>query len=318
MSPWVWVLIVAVVASLGLWLVSHVIEALRRRPAEPPVLRWAPDIPIGHVDVGGARLRFIKTGAGSTLVLLHTLRTQLDLFEKMIPELAGRFTVYVPDYPGHGYSDIPPARYDAAFFADAIEGFVRALDLREVTLAGVSIGGVIPLMIAARHNPRIVRVVAINPYDYARGRGMMRSSLLGRITTYASLVPMVGETFMRLRSFPFISAVLRGGVADARSISPAFMREMYLVGNRQRHYQAFISLLRNAESFERAREDYAAIDVPVLLIWGDRDWSRPSERERTRSLVPRAAAQTITGGGHFLPLDRPRELAQLLIGFASK
>jgi pimeloyl-ACP methyl ester carboxylesterase len=318
MSSWAWVLTIAVVASLAVWFVSHVVEALRRRPAEPTVLRWAPEIPIGHVDVGGARLRFIKTGTGPRIVLLHTLRTQLDLFEKLVPELARRFTVYVPDYPGHGYSAIPPARYDAAFFADAIEGFLSALDLRDVTLAGVSIGGVIPLMIAARHNSRIVRLVAINPYDYARGRGMARSSLLGRISTYVSLVPIVGETFMRLRSLPLMSAVLRGGVADARSISPALMREMYLVGNRPGHYQAFISLIRNAESFERARKDYAAIDVPVLLIWGDRDWSRPSERERTRSLVPRAAAQTITGGGHFLPLDRPTELAQLLIGFAQK
>lgn len=128
----------------------------------------ATGIPIETVEVGGNRLRYIKSGKGPTLVLLHTLRTQLDLFEKIVPELSKHFTVYALDYPGHGYSDIPDARYDAAFFAEAVEGFLDRLDLRDVTVAGVSIGGSLALIIAARHNPRVARVIAINPYDYAR------------------------------------------------------------------------------------------------------------------------------------------------------
>ena len=54
-------------------------------------------------------------------------RTQLDLFEKVIPELSKHFTVYALDYPGHGYSDIPKARYDAAFFTETVEGFLDQL-----------------------------------------------------------------------------------------------------------------------------------------------------------------------------------------------
>jgi pimeloyl-ACP methyl ester carboxylesterase len=311
-----WALIIVVSAAFGLWLLSHIVEALRAPPDTPTALRWAPETRIGYVDVGGVKLRFIKTGAGPAIVLLHTLRTQLDLFEKMIPDLSKRFTVYALDYPGHGYSDIPEARYDAAFFADAVEGFLDKLDLRDVTLAGVSIGGVIPLIIAARRNPRVARVVSVNPYDYAKGRGMARSALFGWISTYASLIPVIGETWMRLRSFMIMSPILRGGVADADSISPALMAEMYRVGNRRRHYSAFISLLRNAESWELAQKDYGRINLPVLLIWGDKDWSRPSERERTRSLIPNVVMKTVEGGGHFLPLDRPREVSQLLAGFA--
>jgi pimeloyl-ACP methyl ester carboxylesterase len=49
--------------------------------------------------------------------------------------------VYALDYPGHGYSDIPKARYDAAFFTEVVEGFISKLNLRGVTLAGISIGG---------------------------------------------------------------------------------------------------------------------------------------------------------------------------------
>jgi pimeloyl-ACP methyl ester carboxylesterase len=310
-----WIAIYIGVAAIGLWLFSHVLELLRPRPKTPTSLRWSPSIPINDVAIEGVRLRYIKAGAGPTVVLLHTLRTQLDLFETIIPELSKHCTVYALDYPGHGYSDIPRARYDAPLFVAAVEGFLEALDLHDVTLAGVSIGGVIPLVIAARRNPRVARVVSINPYDYAKGRGLARSSLFGRLTTYAALVPVLGEIWMSLRSFPVTQSILSGGVARPRNIPPALMREMHAVGNRPRHYRAFLALLRNGRSWELAREQYSRIDVPVLLVYGDRDWSRSAERERTRAAIPKVVTKTIKDSGHFLPLDRPRELLDLLVDF---
>ena len=315
MSWFMWVLLVIAV-GVGVWLLSFVVEAMRPKPRAPAKLGWAPGIPIQTVEIGGNRVRYIKTGNGPVLVLLHTLRTQLDLFEKVVPELASHFTVYAMDYPGHGYSDVPRARYDAAFFTKAVEGFLDKLDLRDVTLAGVSIGGSIGLILAARRNPRLARVVAINPYDYAKGRSMARSSFLGWTITCSALIPVVGETVMRLRNFIIMKAVLNGGVADPKSIPPALMKEMYLVGNRPGQYRGFLSLLRNAESWETATKDYGHIDIPVLLIWGDRDWARQPEREHDRALIKTAEMTTLAPGGHFLPLDRPRELTEAIIRFA--
>jgi pimeloyl-ACP methyl ester carboxylesterase len=302
------VLSILIVAGVGLPVISLAVEALRRSPSPPAQLRWAPDIPIQYVEVNGIRLRYIKTGQGPVLVLLHTLRTQLDLFEKIVPELAGDFTVYALDLPGHGYSDIPDAKYDAAFFADAVEGFLEALHLNDVMLAGVSIGGAIPLIVAARHNPRVARVVAINPYDYGQGRGMARSSLLARLVVMAADIPVLGETVMRLRNFFIMKNILEGGVSDPNSIPPQLLKEMYLTGNRKGHYRAFISLLRNAGSWQTATRDYARISVPALFLWGNQDWARPDEREQDRRLVPGAELVTIERGGHFLPLDRPDEV----------
>jgi pimeloyl-ACP methyl ester carboxylesterase len=115
MDTFLWGLIIFAAIGVGTWLVSFVVEALRPKPKAPAKLPWAPDILIETIEVGDSKLRYIKTGKGPALVLLHTLRTQLDLFEKVIPELSKHFTVYGLDYPGHGYSDIPNARYDAAF-----------------------------------------------------------------------------------------------------------------------------------------------------------------------------------------------------------
>jgi len=305
MSTILLTLLVFVAVGVAMWLISHVAEALRPAPDTPGKLRWAPDVPVDYVEVSGDRLRYLKTGTGPNLVLLHTLRTQLDLFEKVVRELAQDFTVYALDYPGHGYSDIPDSDYDADFFVAAVEGFLDGLDLKEVTLAGVSIGGSISLIIAGRGNTRVRRVVAINPYDYAKGRGMARSSPLGWMMMAASDIPVVGETVMRLRNSIILKIVLRGGVADPTSISPEFLVEMNRVGNRSGHYRAFTKLLRNAESWEDATKAYANIKVPVLLLWGDKDWAKPAEREHDRNLIPGADMETIERGGHFLPLDRP-------------
>ena len=316
MNSLLWALVIFAAVGVGVWLISFVIEALRPRPKTPTTLRWAPSIPLQTIEVDGNKLRYIKTGKGPTLVLLHTLRTQLDLFEKLVPELSKHFTVFAFDYPGHGYSDIPDAPYDAAFFTKVVEGFLDTLDLRDATLAGVSIGASLVLILAARHNPRVARVIAVNPYDYAGHGGMSRGSLAGWLATYASLIPFIGETFMRLRNYPVVTAVIRGGVADANNIPPALMTELYNVGDRPGHYRAFIALLRNVASWEAATKDYGRIEIPVLLIWRDRDWATPQEREHDRSLIPGVEMKTLERAGHFLPLDRPQELTELIVGFA--
>ncbi|MFZ2171683.1 MAG: alpha/beta hydrolase [Methylococcaceae bacterium] len=315
MSNLLYVLAVLIAAGIGLLVISLAVEALRRRPSAPKQLRWAPGIPIQYAEVNGLRLRYIKAGHGPILVLLHTLRTQLDLFEKVVPELAGNFTVYALDLPGHGFSDIPDAKYDATFFADAVEGFLEILDLRDVMLTGVSIGGAIPLIIAARRNPRVARAVAINPFDYALGRGMARSSVLARLVVAAADIPVLGETVMRLRNFFIMKNVLEGGVADPHSIPPQLLKEMYLTGNRRGHYRAFINLLRNAESWQTATKDYSRIRIPVLFLWGNQDWSHPDERELDHRLVPGSEMVTIAHGGHFLPLDRPDEVIKQVLEF---
>jgi pimeloyl-ACP methyl ester carboxylesterase len=308
-------LIGLVAVGAAIVLLSFLVEAMRPVPPTPERVSWAPDIPIRYVSVNGARLRYIKTGEGPALVLLHTLRTQLDLFEKVVPELAKSFTVYAVDYPGHGYSDIPPAKYDADYFVESIESFLEALDLHDVTLAGVSIGASIALILAARNNPRVSRVVAINPYDYAKGRGMARSSFLARLIVALADLPILGDTVMRLRRFFIMKSVLDGGVADPRRIPPELLKEMYLVGNRKGHYRAFFDLLRNAESWETATMAYSNIRIPVLLLWGDRDWSRLDEREHDKQIVLGVKMATVEEGGHFLPLDRPDAVIEHLLAF---
>ena len=309
-------LLLIVVASLILLvLVSFGVEALRRRPSTPKALYWAPNIPIKTTVIDGNTLRYIKTGKGRNLVLLHTLRTQLDIFEKLVPFLSKSFTVYALDYPGHGFSDIPKTDYDPDLFVKSVEGFLDKLGIKDVTLAGISIGGVIPLIIAAKQNPRISKVIAINPYDYAHGMGIARGNTWAWLVFILARIPVLGETVMRLRSSFIEWRTLVGGVADPSAITPGFAEQVRASGFRPGHYRAFLNLLRHAHLWDEARRRYGEITVPVLVIYGDRDWSRADERQRTINAIPGAKSETIANGGHFLSLDEPEQLAGLIKSF---
>lgn len=295
---------------------SLIVEAMRPRPEAPRSLYWDPAITIQYALIDGLRIRHIKTGRGPNLVLLHTLRTQLDMFEKVIPRLADGFTIHALDYPGHGFSDIPNTDYRPELFVRTVEGFLDQADISEATLAGVSIGGTIPLLIAAKRNPRVTKVVSINPYDYYKGRGITRGNLVARLVFTLARVPVLGETVMRLRNPMVERRIMEGGVADPAALTPGLLAQLAASGARPGHYRAFLNLIRHAHLWEDARQVYGQIGIPVLVVYGERDWSFAEERRRTMEAIPGARVETVPSGGHFLSLDQPERLAELIKGFA--
>jgi pimeloyl-ACP methyl ester carboxylesterase len=307
-----------IAALAGLVAVSYLIEALRRAPRAPDRLVWAPDIPIRSVTVHGIRLRYIEAGSGPTLVLLHTMRTQLDLFQRVIPALAARYRVYALDLPGHGYSDIPPAEYTAPFFIGLVAGFLERLDVTDAVLVGESIGGTIALGLAARGNPRVRAVVAINAYDYDRGRGLRRVSPVSWLILGVNDVPVLGGTVARLRQYRILKHILDGALQRERGLPHPFARELYLVGNRPGHARAFASLVHHWPTWEAERERYADIHTPVLLLYGEHDWSYPEEREEAARRIPGAESHTIASAGHFLAFDAPEDVIAKVTEFVDR
>jgi pimeloyl-ACP methyl ester carboxylesterase len=209
--------------------------------------------------------------------LLHTLRTQLDLFQKVIGPLSRPY---------------PRADYTADLFMDKIAGFLEQVGIEQAVLVGESIGATISLGLAARRHPRVRAVVAISTYDYDRGRGAKRGSALGWLLFSLN---------DRLRAMPEWIAW-----------------EMYRVGNRPGHYRAFMSLVHHWPTWEAVRERYGDIDRPVLLLYGDHDWSRPHERAETARRIPDAEMRTVANAGHFLSYDAPEETIERVVEFVER
>jgi pimeloyl-ACP methyl ester carboxylesterase len=306
---------IVVGSFLAVVLVSYLVEALRSAPARPDHLAWAPEIPIRYVTLNGTRIRYIVAGKGPPLVLFHTLRTQLDIFQKVIPELAREFTVYAVDYPGHGWSDIPQADYTPEFFSRFGTSFLESLEIEDALLVGVSIGASIPLLMAAEGNSRIRGIVSVNPYDYGE-RGIDRANAVAKILFTLAPIPLLGDTVMRLRNSLVEGKVLDGGMANPSALPPAFRDEVFHVGERPGYYRAFLNLIRHMPLWRKTHAAYSQVRVPVLLVYGNQDWSREAERQATLREIPGARLVTVQNGGHFLPLDQPDAVVQEIKAFA--
>jgi pimeloyl-ACP methyl ester carboxylesterase len=267
--------------------------------------------PLGSNEKGLGRLRYLSGGMGPPLVLLHTVRTQAEHFRHLIPLVRERYTVYALDLPGMGYSQIVPgASYEEPAMREAVKSLITRLDLRDVTLLGESMGATLALTTAADLPERVRRVVAINAYDYAGG--IARSSLLARFVVTGVLAPGVGQTVAGVEPKPIVRAVLRGGLGNTAALRDDYLEELLKVGRRPGYPVVARAVYGNLPSLIAARTRYPEISAPVHLIYGEKDWSRPSDRQANKQLLPAAEFVQVPGAGHFIVLERPDVPAKVL------
>ncbi|MFJ9905492.1 alpha/beta fold hydrolase [Streptomyces sp. NPDC101152] len=257
------------------------------------------------------QLRYLKAGTGAPVVLLHTVRTQAEHFRLLIPLIADHYTIYALDLPGMGYSEIVPgASYDEPAMRAGVKRLLTELDLHDVTLLGESMGAVLALTTAADLPERVRRVVAVNAYDF-RG-GIARSGLLARVVVSGVLAPGVGPVIAGVEPKPALRAILRGGLGDRRALRDDYVDELLQVGGRPGYPTVARAVYQALPSLIAARSLYPRVKAPVHLLYGEKDWSRPSDREADKKLLPAADFTQVPGAGHFIALERPDVLADLL------
>jgi pimeloyl-ACP methyl ester carboxylesterase len=273
---------------------------------------WSAQDPAFLTLKDGSRLRYLKTGDGPPLVLLHTVRTQLDLFQRLIPKLTSSFTVYAVDLPGFGWSDIVPGvDYTEPFLRARVREFIQALRLNDLVLAGESIGAVLALTLASEASVDVRKVVAFNTYDYFPG--LERANLLASIIIKNVRAPVVGPLFASLENRAILSGIMRGGVYDPKALPADFLDELARVGQRKGYSVVARSVYKNLASFVEARSLYPSIKVPVTLVYGDHDWSKPAERDADATLIPGCTVITLPRSGHFSTMERPDLCASILL-----
>ena len=253
---------------------------------------WSPSGEVEYATLAdGTRLRYLKTGDGPPLILLHTVRTQLDHFQLVIPKLLHAFTVYAVDLPGMGWSDIVPgARYDEPALRRAVVELVTALDLTQVILAGESMGATVSLTATTELEDRVRGVVAFNLYDYPQG--VARANRVASMYIGGARLPAIGPLVTRTENKPVLGIVLRGGLVDGSKLRGHYLAELRRVGRRRGYPRVAREVYRNVDSMLAARALYGRIGGPVTVVYGDSDWSHAPEREANLALL--RGARTIS------------------------
>ena len=284
------------------------------RPNSDYTRTWSRSGEIEYATLAdGTRLRYLKAGSGPTaLIVLHTVRTQLDHFQLVIPRILDAFTVYAVDLPGMGWSDITPgASYTEPALRRALVEYVTTLDITDVTLAGESMGATVSLTASTELEDRVRSVVAFNPYDYPQGVG--RANRVASIYVGSARLPAIGPVVTRMENAPVLGIVLRGGLVERRKLPDHYLAELRRVGRRPGYARVARAVFLNVDSMVAARELYGRVTVPVTVVYGDHDWSRMPEREANLALLPGAESIELDDAGHFAALEQPARVAEILL-----
>jgi pimeloyl-ACP methyl ester carboxylesterase len=266
--------------------------------------------------VEGVRMRYLRSGSGPALVLLHGLLGFSFSWRFTIPALAERRTVIAVDMPGAGFSERSPA-LDCSFRASAAR-LLACLDQAGVTsfdLVGTSHGGAVAMMSAALANEnvrRVRRLVLVAPVNPWSEHGQRLSRLLSQ-RMVSALVRRLGP---RMRTAHGL--LLRRLYGDPRRIPPGtlegYSKPFEIPGGFDYGLRILKTWNQDLRELESALAKIA--DVPTLLVWGTLDRAvDPASAEILRQKFRDCRVVTFDGIGHLPYEEAPEEFNAALLKF---
>jgi pimeloyl-ACP methyl ester carboxylesterase len=242
------------------------------------------------------------------LLLIHGSGASGGTWGPMVPALAERHHVIRIDLPGCGQSPPPPS-YDVPEQAGRVAALLDELGLRDVAVAGHSSGGYVATALAERRPDLVGSLVLIS--SGPRPDALLRQPFLIRFL----LAPPLGPLVWLRRS----DAMIRGGFS-ATAAGPVDVPDDLVAGVQAITYRAMRTVLRRNTAYiaERSLPDrLAALEVPVLVIFGtaDRRWE-PSSAHQYEA-VPTAQVELLREVGHLPILEAPKPTAELLLDFTT-
>jgi len=255
------------------------------------------------VRVGDATLHVeLRAAPGRpTIVFVNSLGSDLRIWDGVVETLAGQeIGALRYDLRGHGLSDLgtPPKLID-----DHVEDLIAVMDhfgVERAPICGISVGGVIALGLAHRR-PEKVESLILCCTGAKIGTTESWNERIAAVDKGG--VGAVTESVLQ-RWFPPDSYREGGG---ALALARNMLSRTPAAG-----YVATCVALRDSDLTEAAR----AVSVPALCVAGEFDGSTPPALVRAlKALVPGAQYREIAGAGHLPCLQRPDELAGLILDF---
>jgi pimeloyl-ACP methyl ester carboxylesterase len=251
-------------------------------------------------EVRAVRMRYFVGGDGPPLVLVHGLGGAASNWNELVPALARRHRLLVPDLPGHGGSSALPAVSGLGAFADRVALVAAREGMLPAAVVGHSLGGAIALRWTLRR-PRDVAALVL-----AASAGLSIGNVWGRqlFSIFSTVRP--GRLAAHRRSWVARSPLLRRLVFGVVSVADP----LALTNDAVEGFLAAQLLHTDIEGAWQAlqgddpREELDGVRCPALVLWGADDAQLPLDDafEYTRRL--RARLRVIPGCGHLLIGER--------------
>src|SRR5437764_4929950 len=253
------------------------------------------------VPIAGAALHVARAGTGAPLLVLHHNVGSLERLE-FYDALARRFTVIVPSHPGYDRSERPDWLRSVRDVAVLYQWLLAERELtREpgrVSLLGLGFGGWIAAEMATMAPRAFRRLVLVGAMGIKPERGDIADQALISYIDYVRLGFADQRAFDRLFGAEPSTAQLEQWDLN-REMTFRIAWKPYMYGSTLPHL-------------------LGGLATPTLVVWGRDDRIVPLEcGERYVKALAGARLEVIEGAGHFIDMEKPRELAQLVSGFLS-
>ncbi len=289
---------------------------------ESPYAALLADIPAreGVIDVLGSSTHYWEYGqadAATTVVVVHGYRGEHHGLEPVISQLRG-LRIISPDLPGFGDSTaLVGHRHDIAGYAQWLGEFVAGVGVSGTAIIlGHSFGSIVVSSAIAGGlvTPKLILVNPIAAPALTGPNGFMSRLTLLYYRAGRALPEKLGTSL--LSSWLIVRFM---SVFLAQSKDPALRR--WIHSQHHSYFSRYANRDTVVEGFEASISSdvsmfAARIDVPTLLIGADRDpITTVAAQQQLATLFPDARLEVLTGVGHLVHYEKPREAAALIIDF---
>jgi len=236
------------------------------------------DVSYHTVKVDGVNIFYRQAGPKSapTVLLLHGFPTSSQMFRNLIPQLADRYHVIAPDYPGFGQSDAPAVDQFAYSFdnlANVVDKFTIAVGASKYALYVQDYGAPIGFRLAAAHPERVSAIVVQNGNAYNEG---IDNEFWAPFKAYWA--DKTEANAGRLKPFFELGATkwqYTHGARDASRINPDAwtLDQAYMdrPGNKDIQLELFYSYGSNPARYPEWQAYFRKHQPPMLITWGRND-----------------------------------------------
>jgi pimeloyl-ACP methyl ester carboxylesterase len=265
---------------------------------------------VRHATVDGHRLRYVRSGSGPPVVLVHGFASSLYTWKDVLPDLTGSHDVVALDLPGFGWSDRPP---DLSFeeLPEAVTGLMDALAVPRAALVGNSMGGGVVAVVAAEQPERVSALVLID----AAGFDLEPEDQPGMVRLMMSPLGALAGALPGRRLA--VEIALRQVFQDDRLVTDERVAE-YTAGTFQPGtFAAMRSLGRSlGDGTAVVQNGLPRIEAPTLVIWGREDrWIPLAHADRFVAAIPNAEKRVLDACGHMPQEEKPAAVGDLLLQF---
>jgi pimeloyl-ACP methyl ester carboxylesterase len=258
------------------------------------------------IEVDGLHIAYERAGNGPPLILLHGyVGDGLATWRRQIEGFCGHFTVVAWDAPGAGRSSDPPESFGMAGYADCLAGFAGRLGLEKPHVAGLSFGGALALAFCRRHPATPKTLILASAYAGWAGSlpADEAARRLQQAQVLASLPP--GEFAGALLPTMFSKAPPPEAVDEFGASMLAF------------HPAGFRAMAR--ASAENLRDALPHINVPTLLVYGDKDVRAPmAVAEDLHAAISGSTLVVLPDTGHLCNIEAPGPFNRAMWNFLDR